>query len=205
MSRKPARAPSRPVPETALNDHNIKEHEEKLKRMAQVSEDSPGMNEHNIREHEEKLRREEERLRQGRLPIHIRSVHFRADGADVYYRILLRGECGQERIPPPSFLHLAPAGILQSGQALRSALRMISDRSRAFWHRRQLQFVSLQAISSPPISDTSPPIGSTCNRGRCRLAWRARLSCCGVARSRARPSRLRGAKGSDPSRVPAGR
>lgn len=46
-------------PRTGSNEHNQKEHEERLARESErVKPGQPGFNEHNAQEHEEKLRRE---------------------------------------------------------------------------------------------------------------------------------------------------
>lgn len=48
-----------PRPNPGSNEHNKKEHEERLAREGErVREGAPGMNEHNLKEHEEKLKRE---------------------------------------------------------------------------------------------------------------------------------------------------
>lgn len=49
-----------PQPSPGSNDHNKKEHEERLARESdKVREGAPGFNEHNKKEHEEKVKREE--------------------------------------------------------------------------------------------------------------------------------------------------
>jgi hypothetical protein len=50
------------TPSIVPNEHNQKEHEEKLRREAsQTEEAGAGMNEHNRKEHEEKLQRESQK------------------------------------------------------------------------------------------------------------------------------------------------